>query len=152
MENAAIESGHDTSRMNVVHPRAGRADKVATDAQVTSGQATTVPNRTPGQQDSHGEQPADTAIGDTARFAGVCDRCGQLYFQRHFPDRCLCRSCLLGGSKPAHVGVGRLTASPDPEAIGYASPRHATAAHLSARRGLRPARSAIGHARRPAPA
>jgi hypothetical protein len=27
-------------------------------------------------------------------FGGVCDRCGQLYLQRHFPFRCLCPSCL----------------------------------------------------------
>jgi hypothetical protein len=27
-------------------------------------------------------------------FGGVCDRCGHLYLQRHFPFRCLCPSCL----------------------------------------------------------
>lgn len=48
---------------------------------------------------------------DSMVFGGVCDRCGQLYLQRHFPHRCLCPSCLSEGMKktldPADRGPAR---------------------------------------------
>lgn len=43
----------------------------------------------------------ESTVNDAKLFGAACDRCGQLYLQRLFPDGCLCPRCLLGSCTPA---------------------------------------------------
>jgi hypothetical protein len=46
----------------------------------------------------------------TAKFGGLCDRCGTTFLIGLFPNACLCPGCYLGGMPPAdaHQLIGHV--------------------------------------------